>query len=340
MKKILFNNLFKANTMRQIGLVLLCAIVWSAGLAQDAHYSQYFMSPLYTNPALTGQINGNYRVNSLYRTQWNTFGDAYTTSSLSGDMRIKEFGVGVSFVDQFSGENGFNTLEAVVSGAYDLAFKNNTGQHLVFGVQLGLINKSFRDKNVSLPDQYIPGFGAIGAKNEDFDGLSAYGADINFGVLWFNGSSNLSYTPFVGAAAFHLAPVNESFEEGGEKATLPRRYLVHGGVRYRTESAIDITPHAQAMLQKDADNAIVGVNVSYGLIDTYTRIEGGLSYRVNDAAVAYLGAIYKDFQLGVSYDFNISSLSDHGRLKNSLEFSLTYINKKKSYKQEFICPRL
>lgn len=305
--------------------------------AQDAHFSQYFSSPLYTNPALTGQIDGAFRLNGLYRTQWNAFTDAYTTGSFSADARLGQFGLGLTVVDMQSGTNNFNTLSFLVSGAYDLAYNSNTNQHFIFGLQAGIFNKSVDSKNTTVPDQFVPGFGPVNPVNEDFDNLSVLSPDISFGLLWFNGSSKLRYSPFAGLSVFHLLQPYDSFDKS---AKLPMRFLVHGGLRYRTSSAIDIIPHLKVTYQQTAYNAIAGCNVSYALIDTHTRLEGGVAYRLNDAIVPYVGATHKDISFGVSFDTNVSTLSDVGSNKNSLEVSLTYVNRKNNLKKQFICPRL
>ena len=320
---------------------ILTAIVFLlsvSAFAQDAHFSQYFSSALYTNPALTGQINGNFRVGGNYRTQWNAFGDAFTSASVSADTRLDNgFGVGVAVTDLITGDVNYSNVNFVLSGSYDLAARTKSTNHLVFGLQLGFINRSINDGNVTVPDQYVPGFGKVNPVNEDFASLNSTTPDANFGVLWFNGKSALKFTPFAGAAIFHLIPVDDSFNQD-EK--LPMRFQVHGGVRYRTSSAIDITPHASIMYQGGAYNGLIGANVSYGLIDTKVRLEGGLAYRLNDAIVPYVGVIYEDFQFGASFDTNLSSLSNIGRTKSSLEFSLIYINRANKFQQKYICPRL
>ncbi len=305
--------------------------------AQDAHFSQYFSSPLYTNPALNGQINGNFRLNALYRTQWNAFNDAFTTQSFSADARLGNWGIGFNAVDQQSGVNNFNRLQFNLGGSYDIAFKNNSAQHLVFGVQAGIYNMAFNDKNVTLGDQYVESFGTIDPKNEQFNNLSVLSPDASFGVLWFNGSVKRRWSPFVGASVFHLLQPYDSFDK---KSKLDMRYLIHGGVRIRTNSAIEFVPNIMASMQGTAYNGIVGMNVSYALIDTYTSIQAGVGYRLDDAIVPYLGIGFKDFSFGVSYDRNTSSLSKVGNNKNSLEFSLTYINRSNQVKKQFICPRL
>ena len=49
----------------------LCLVFINLSIAQDFHFSQYHSSPLQLNPALTGLINGTYRMNINYRDQWN-----------------------------------------------------------------------------------------------------------------------------------------------------------------------------------------------------------------------------------------------------------------------------
>ncbi|HEX4888315.1 MAG TPA: PorP/SprF family type IX secretion system membrane protein [Luteibaculaceae bacterium] len=321
-------------------LVCAASVAFSmVASAQDAHFSQYFASPLYTNPAMTGQINGNVRLNSLFRTQWAPFQGAYTTGSFSADARFNNFGAGLAVIDQVSGPNDFNRLSINLSGAYDIAFRSNTNQHLVVGIQAGIYNLSYGNKNVTVGDQYVDGFGAINAVNEDFNNLSVLSPDLNFGVLWFNGSTRQRWAPFAGAAVFHLLQPYDSFDKSSR---IPMRYLVHAGVRYRTNSAIDIIPNFKASMQGVglAYNGIVGCNINYQLIDTYTSLEAGLGYRLDDAVVPYLGLSYKDFSFGVSYDANISTLSDVGNNKSALEFSVTYISRRNSVKKQFICPRL
>jgi hypothetical protein len=41
-------------------IILLTTLIFRAG-AQDPHFSQFYMTPLYLNPALTGAFDGNYR---------------------------------------------------------------------------------------------------------------------------------------------------------------------------------------------------------------------------------------------------------------------------------------
>ncbi len=56
--------------------------------AQDIHFSQIFETPLLRNPALAGIFSGDVRIQSVYRSQWNSVTDAYKTVSLNGEYKI------------------------------------------------------------------------------------------------------------------------------------------------------------------------------------------------------------------------------------------------------------
>ena len=87
------------------------AIAWAllvsvAAQGQDLHFSQFFNSPLTTNPANTGFIpDGDYRLGANFRNQWSSVMTLpYKTMSAFGDMQVAK--------DRF--ENGWVGVGAVV----------------------------------------------------------------------------------------------------------------------------------------------------------------------------------------------------------------------------------
>ena len=57
--------------LNRIILLLAACSLELAGYSQDLHFSQFFNSPLSTNPANTGFIpDGDYRLGVNYRNQW------------------------------------------------------------------------------------------------------------------------------------------------------------------------------------------------------------------------------------------------------------------------------
>ena len=49
---------------------------------QDFHLSQYDAAPMYLNPALVGQFDGQYRLHGHYRTQWGSVSTKPSTQQL------------------------------------------------------------------------------------------------------------------------------------------------------------------------------------------------------------------------------------------------------------------
>src|SRR5664279_6425741 len=56
--------------------------------AQDLHFSQFFNAPLLRNPALAGIFTGDYRIQGVYRDQWNSLTNAYRTGSFNGEYKL------------------------------------------------------------------------------------------------------------------------------------------------------------------------------------------------------------------------------------------------------------
>src|SRR5689334_23100122 len=56
--------------------------------AQSYHFSQFFSTPLLTNPAHTGFTEGPYRVASNFRSQGMAGGSPYFTGYISGDASL------------------------------------------------------------------------------------------------------------------------------------------------------------------------------------------------------------------------------------------------------------
>src|ERR1700748_2889354 len=77
--------------LKKIIILGYCVIGFAiCGRAQDLHFSQWFNSPLTTNPANTGFIpDADYRLGANYRNQWsNVMTVPYKTYSVWGDAQV------------------------------------------------------------------------------------------------------------------------------------------------------------------------------------------------------------------------------------------------------------
>src|SRR5947208_11646912 len=68
------------------GFILLLSLYTVQG--QDLHFSQFFEAPLLRNPSLAGIFTGDYRIQGVYRDQWNSFTNAYKTGSFNAEYKL------------------------------------------------------------------------------------------------------------------------------------------------------------------------------------------------------------------------------------------------------------
>ena len=86
----MLNNTTMSSKIK-ILILAVCSLPFAVSLqAQDLHFSQFFNSPLTTNPANTGFIpDADFRVGGTYRSQWNSIlGSPYKTTSVFADAQV------------------------------------------------------------------------------------------------------------------------------------------------------------------------------------------------------------------------------------------------------------
>ena len=73
-----------------IQIYLTCSLACSVAVVngQDIHFSQIFETPLLRNPALAGLFSGDIRVQTVYRSQWNSVSNAYSTTSANLEYKL------------------------------------------------------------------------------------------------------------------------------------------------------------------------------------------------------------------------------------------------------------
>ncbi len=69
-------------------VVALVIIMIMKSNGQDPSFAQFFSSPLNINPALTGNINADWRLISNLRDQWIGPASPYATGTISYDRKI------------------------------------------------------------------------------------------------------------------------------------------------------------------------------------------------------------------------------------------------------------
>jgi type IX secretion system PorP/SprF family membrane protein len=331
--------------MRKIRFSLLLLLLGSQSLrAQvDPHFTQYYVYPSWLNPALTGVFDGDYRVSAIYRTQWGNISSPYSTPGASADVNTsKNINMGISLLRQTAGDGGFAYTTGYANLSYTGVQWNQGNNRLVFGMQVGFIERRFDRSKLTFGDQWNPvtGFNSSNLSAEMLNNPQARSLDIGAGAFYYDARPGKKANFFGGFAASHINRPDDRFGATGN-ARLPMRFTTHAGARLMVNDVFSITPNALYVRQGTASETMVG---AYGQYKTAPQLDllFGVNYRVKDAISPFAGIYYKNLVVGLTYDANVSELGKLARASNSFELSLTFTGRRstKTPAAEFICPRL
>jgi type IX secretion system PorP/SprF family membrane protein len=331
---------------RLLTVFFFAAIGHFASHAQvDPHFSQYYVYPAWLNPALTGAIDGDYRISGVYRNQWNSISNAFSTAGISADVVTnRNINFGASLLQQKAGTGGYKYFTGYVSIAYTgIRFDNEGYKRLVFGLQGGIVDRRFDRTKFNMGDQWNPitGYNPSTVTADQFPKTSSAVFDAGAGVVYYDATPGKKSNVFAGFSASHLTQPEDAFTNGPVKGKLPIRYTVHGGVKLNLSDAFNLVPNALYLRQGTAEEKMLG---AYGQIKSSEFFDFilGFNYRFNDAMVPFTGFFYKNMTMGFSYDANTSELGKNVNNTNSFELSLSYTFKKSKEPagRNFVCPRL
>jgi type IX secretion system PorP/SprF family membrane protein len=311
----------------------------------DPHFSQFYAYPVWLNPALTGAIDGDYRVTAIHRNQWASVTDAFNTVGVTGEyVTNKNINIGGNFISQTAGNGGYRYTNAYVSVAYTgLKLGSQLEHRVVFGLQAGIISRAFDPTKMRFGTQWNPltGFDPGIPSQEVLNNPSHSTFDMNLGVAYYNVSPDTKLNFFGGIAAAHVTSPSDPFISNGNKQSLPMRLTAHGGARYQWTDKLAIVPNFIFMNQGNATQTMIGAYAQIAANEV-TDLMIGTNLRLGDAFSPFVGVNYNNFVLGFSYDINTSDLGRMVNGTNSFEISLSFLGRtKKEYRNErFPCPRL
>jgi len=307
-----------------VGFIVGLLFLTSTVLAQDIHFSQFNQAPARLNPALTGQFEGGYRIAGIYRSQWGAITVPYSTFALSGDahnfMKQQGLGVGLDFFFDKAGDGNLGTVNFNASGSYSLRIGETNKNHLTFGLQLGWVQRQLDPSKLVFNNQ-----NGGGGSLESFNTGASY-FNASSGVLWetkFTKRKKLQ----LGFAVHNLTQPNINFY-ANDDSKLAMRFTIHGSYQFKITDKIDLIPSALAMFQGPHKQITPGLNAKYILdsrSNNYRAVYLGLWTRTGDAAFVSMGMDWNTLNVGLSYDFNYSSLNTASRYRGGFEFSVIYI---------------
>ncbi|MBS1564308.1 MAG: PorP/SprF family type IX secretion system membrane protein [Bacteroidetes bacterium] len=323
---------------------LLCVLGASplAGYAQvDPHFSQYYSYPQALNPALTGAMEGDYRITAMWRSQ---YGNMLSTKGMAADFcTSKNVNLGFNLLNQSTADHVYSFTNGYVSMSYTgVRFGPDGDQYLAMALQGGFIGRRIDPTKLQFDDQWVQGVG-YNPSNPTADIISSPSVssfDAGAGIAYYDARPDNDVNIFAGLSAFHLTRPQDPFLSAGSKQRLPIRYSLNGGARIQAGEGIAIVPNGLYVSQGNATETMVGMYVQLFAAEG-TDFMVGTNWRINDAVTPYAGIYYNGLTVGVSYDVNISPMAAAAKGMNSIEISLAYIgiSKKRGPRNYFKCPR-
>lgn len=328
--------------------------IWAAlnGNAQDLHFSQWFNSPLSTNPANTGFIpDADYRLGANYRDQWSSvMAVPYRTMSVWGDAQVFRnriengwMGLGGMIMRDDAGSSALTSTQVYGSVAYHQMV--GFASLISAGFNVGFVNKRVNTTNLKFPDQFdgkifdvqLPTSVVIDRPNVNY-------FDMQVGLNYAYFPTNKLYLN-AGFSVQHINRARESFfstDPTGFDSRIPPRYISFVNASIKASDQVIVNPMGYYTRMAGSSEAVLGLNAQYNLQDNGDQqVIGGLYYRAGDAVIPMVGFIYKNIKLTFTYDVTTSSLKHYDGGFGAWEFGLVsqgFYNEYNGDRHQSLCP--
>jgi len=320
---------------RRIAVIIFSLIFAGSLNAQDPSFSQFFSSPLNINPALTANINADWRMISNFRDQWIGPASPYVTGTISYDQKILQNKVpNVETEGNIMGVGGMLMFDYAMSGIVKSTYAS---ANLSYNIKI--IEDDYHKQRIGL------GFGAIyGYRNIDFSRVNFEEQFTGFGFNtslptgetalsnmkpYFSASAGIVYSFStlnsnldIGVAGFHLNRPKQTFLQD-KNQYLAIRKVAHANFETFLNERLVLNTNAIYQFQMEANYFSVGAALGYYLGDeAQSLLTGGLWYWSKNALIPYVGLAYKDVQFGLSFDITTSKLNQAARKPTTWELSI------------------
>ncbi|MBC7866923.1 MAG: PorP/SprF family type IX secretion system membrane protein [Gloeobacteraceae cyanobacterium ES-bin-316] len=321
--------------------------------AQDIHFSQMFETPLLRNPALAGIFSGDIRIQSVYRSQYNSVANAYQTTSANIEYKMPlgksdDFvTVGGQLLYDKAGTVEMTATHVLPTVNYHKSLSAERNMYLSLGAMGGWVQRRVDRSKITTNSQFDgSNYNPSLASGENFR---------NAAYSYFDGTVGMSFNSEIG-----VEPENNMY-----LGIAYHHFNQAKAVNFYTDSKVEMTPKwvaSAGVRMNTTDYHYFTIEADYTSQGTYSEILGGVLFstklespdepkyilhagayiRFKDAIIPVAKIDMKPLSLALSYDVNISGLKDVSRGRGGFEISIAYqkfLDRDNSVKNAVRCPR-
>jgi len=272
---------------------------------------------------------------AIYRNQWSSISLPYQTGLVTGEARFpvktgpNDFvSVGILAYYDKAGSVNLQTMALYPALSYNKLINSKHNSYLSVGFTGGYLQYSFDPSKATFNNQYVNNkFSASNPSGESLPNPRFYNLDLGGGVA-FNSSTgkNDNVTYVAGISGYHFSTPSNSFSND-PSIRLEMKWNATLGLACKLNETYTLQANANYWKQGQYSEFIAGGFVGWNKqmatesADVPFAIYGGVFYRVGDAIIPAIKLSYKNYNFGLVYDVNVSTLKAGSDLRGGFEIS-------------------
>jgi type IX secretion system PorP/SprF family membrane protein len=328
----------KYKKMKKIMITVVLLYLGIMAAAQDLNFSQFYELPLLRNPALAGVFNGDVRLQSVYRSQWQSVTVPYKTTGISAELKFPinntfdHFTVSLQSTYDVAGDSKLSRLQVQPVLSYHYNLNGEGGAYLSAAFMGGYVSSQFDPTQLKWDDQFVNGqYNPLNPTRQQLTRTGHNYADLSTGLSLTSpiGSGDAAFYVGVGLFHFNKPKVGFGLVTGSNVSVLSPKLAFNGGLTMSTTDFSRVNLFGDVFLQGGNKAYMLGAfytfdAVQYEEMDDKTSLSIGGIYRWNDAFIPAIRLDHHQFSMGLSYDVNVSKLKTASLGRGGFELTLNY----------------
>jgi type IX secretion system PorP/SprF family membrane protein len=322
--------------MRGFIYILILFFLPLINKGQDPQFSLLNATPLFINPANTGNMDGTVRGGLAYRNQWNTIAASFEAAHLFADYKTnipqlndRALGLGIQFTNDRSGNGVISNNALQISASTPFYLTKDQSQLIHTGLFLGFYQGALNNQNFNFESNFDYTSVQFNGTNTSIAGGSSTAFDLGLGAAYHY--YDITGKQLVAGVSFaHPHEPKLTYNGIANENRVFFRNTWHIDGRYPVQQRFVLTPVLYYINQKNNNATVIGSGIEYPLgrrVIEKIDLLGGVYYRVKDAVILTAGMNHENWTFQFGYDINASKLTEASNGNGAIEISITYTNR-------------